>query len=66
MKVAYDAQTDTLTIVLKEDAAVVESDEDRPGVVLDYDVRGDLVSIEILDASKRVTDAGRVEYQSMG
>jgi uncharacterized protein YuzE len=35
-------------------------------VVLDYDVRGDLVSIEILDASKRVTDAGRVEFQSMG
>lgn len=66
MKVAYDAQTDTLTIVLKEDVTVAESDEDRPGVVLDYDVRGDLVSIEILDASKRVTDTGRVDFQSTG
>jgi hypothetical protein len=28
------------------------------------DARGDLVSIEILDASKRVTDAGRVTFDS--
>jgi hypothetical protein len=34
--------------------------------MLDYDARGDLVSIEILDASKRVTDAGKVDFQSTG
>ena len=36
MKVTFDAETDTLTIILR-DARVVESDEDKPGVVLDYD-----------------------------
>lgn len=55
MKVSYDAETDTLTVVLR-DAKVAESDEDKPGVVLDYDDDGNLVSIEILDASTRVTD----------
>ena len=64
MKVTYDGRTDTLTIVLKEGVAVADSDEGRPGVILDYDVRGDLVSLEILDASKRVTDAGRVEFEA--
>lgn len=63
MKISYDPRTDTLSLVLKEDAAVAESDEDKPGVILDYDQRGDLVSMEILDASRRVTDAAKIEFQ---
>ncbi|MDW8312990.1 MAG: DUF2283 domain-containing protein [Burkholderiales bacterium] len=63
MKIAYDRQTDTLTVILREDAAVAESDEDKPGVILDYDEQGNLVSLEVLDASTRVTDARRIEYQ---
>ena len=66
MKVRYDRTTDTLSVILKDDAAVTESDEEKPGVILDYDERGDLVSLEILDASRRVTDARRIEYQSTG
>ena len=62
MKVSYDARTDTLSVVLKDNAAVAESDEDKPGVILDYDQAGDLVSLEILDASKRVTEAKKVEF----
>jgi uncharacterized protein YuzE len=50
MKVAHDIATDTLTVVLR-DAAVAESDESRPGVVLDYDDGGRLVAIEILHYS---------------
>ncbi|MGC2109880.1 MAG: DUF2283 domain-containing protein, partial [Candidatus Korobacteraceae bacterium] len=34
-----------------------------PGVILDYDERGDLVFMEILDASKRVTEARKMEFQ---
>ena len=63
MKVTYDPSTDTLNVTLREDAQVAESDEDKPGVILDYDSDGNLVSLEILDASKRVTDARKVEFQ---
>jgi Protein of unknown function (DUF2283) len=41
MRASYDARTDTLSIILKVDAAVVES-EDKPGVILDYDEDGNL------------------------
>jgi uncharacterized protein YuzE len=63
VKIAYDARTDTLTVVLKEGVPVAESDEDKPGVILDYDDEGNLLSLEVLDASRRVTDARRIEYQ---
>jgi uncharacterized protein YuzE len=42
---------------------VVESDEDKPGVILDYDDGGNLVSLEILDASHRVKAPSQIEYQ---
>jgi len=64
MKVSYDPKTDTLTIVLKDGVTVAESDEDKPGVILDYDEQGNLVSLEILDASKSVTDARKIEFQA--
>ena len=41
MKVNYDKRTDTLSIILKENADVVESDEEKAGVILDYDDKGD-------------------------
>jgi uncharacterized protein YuzE len=63
MKVNYDQGSDTLTIILRDDVAIAESEEDRPGVVLDYDADGGLVSVEILQAS-RVTDARRIEYEA--
>ncbi len=66
MKVTYDRKTDTLSVLLQERVAVAESDEDKPGVILDYDEFGNLVSLEILDASKRVTDAGKIEYEAAG
>jgi uncharacterized protein YuzE len=62
MKVTYDRETDTLTIVFAE-TLVAESDEDKPGIILDYDAEGNLVSLEILDASRRVAAPGRIEYE---
>ena len=64
MKVSYDSKTDTLSVILREDTPVAESDEDKPGVILDCDDDGNLVSLEILDASKRVTEARKIEYQA--
>ena len=62
MKTVYDPHTDTLTIQLA-DAPVAESDEDKPGVILDYDDRGNLVRIEILDASTRIADTRHMDFE---
>lgn len=62
MKVIYDRETDTLTIIFT-DAPVAESDEDKPGVILDYDAYGNLISLEILDASRRVALPSGIEYR---
>jgi uncharacterized protein YuzE len=62
VKVIYDRETDTLTVIFAE-TPVAESDEDKPGVILDYDASGNLVALEILDASRRVTSPSRIEYQ---
>ncbi len=63
MKVIYDPKTDTLNIIFKEETAIAESDEDKPGVILDYDADGNLVSLEILDASTRVSETRKIEFQ---
>jgi uncharacterized protein YuzE len=62
MKVVYDPETDTLTVIFAE-TIIAESDEEKAGVILDYDSVGNLVSLEILDASHRVTMPTRMEYQ---
>jgi len=62
MKVIYDPETDTLTVIFK-DTPVAESDEDKDGVILDYDAQGHLVSLEILDASRRVTKPQGIEFE---
>jgi len=51
MKVNYDAKTDTLTVVFR-DVPVAESDEDKPGVILDYDATGNIVATEVFDVSR--------------
>ena len=61
MKVTCDPQVDVLRIVLSEQP-VEESDEDKPGVILDYDKAGNLVGLEILDASKRMANPRSLEY----
>ncbi len=62
MNITYDPKTDTLTVILKP-RPVAESDEDKPGVILDYDKAGDLVSLEILDASKRIPDFDTIQFR---
>jgi len=65
MKVDYDGETDTLTVTLRE-GVVAESDEDKSGVILDYDEAGNLLSIEVLDASQRVEEPRSVTFSLNG
>ena len=65
MKVTYDPEVDVLRILLT-DAPVEESDEDKPGVILDYDKDGNVVGLEILEASKRIPNPRSVEYAVTG
>ena len=53
MKLNYHAETDSLYIDLSEQPSA-ESREISEGVVLDYDAKGNLVGIDIDNASKKV------------
>ncbi|MBI3992505.1 MAG: DUF2283 domain-containing protein [Candidatus Lambdaproteobacteria bacterium] len=61
MRVTYDPEVDVLRILFSN-AAIEESDEDKPGVILDYDKDGNVVGLEILDASTRVDNPTAVEF----
>jgi len=64
VKVTYDADVDVLRILLS-DAAIEESHEDKPGVILDYDKEGNVVGLEILEASKGIPNPQSVDYYSV-
>ncbi len=53
MKLAYYSDTDSLYIDLAEHPSV-ESREISEGIVLDYDAEGNLVGIDIDNASRKV------------
>lgn len=63
MNVKYNAKTDTLTVIFRH-APVAESDEEKPGVILDYDEAGNILAIEVLDASRRVEEPSVVTMQN--
>lgn len=61
MKVTYDSEVNVLR-VLFSDARIQESDEDKPGVILDYDAAGNVVGLEILNASQRVDNPRAMNF----
>jgi uncharacterized protein YuzE len=52
MKLKVDQAADALYLTI-EDSPIVESQEVSPGVILDFNARGEVVGIEILGLSKR-------------
>lgn len=54
MRLKIDKENDALYFRLDE-AAIVESEEAQPGVILDFDKDGRVVGIEILALSTRTT-----------
>jgi uncharacterized protein YuzE len=65
MKIKYDAEVDIMRIIFNEDI-IAESDEEKSGIIMDYDINGNVVGIEILDASKKIPDTNSVEYEKAG
>jgi len=65
MKILYDPEVDILRIVFN-DLPVEESDEEKPGLILDYDKNGNIVGVEILNASNRVENPRALEYAVAG
>lgn len=56
MKVHYDPQVDAVYLQLG-DSEVVESEELRPGIVVDLDNQDRVVAIEILHVRKQFPEA---------
>jgi uncharacterized protein YuzE len=65
MKVFYDPDVDVLRIIFSSHA-IEESDEDKPGVIIDYDGDGNIVGLEVLEASKRIENPRSLEYAVVG
>jgi len=63
VKVKYDPQVDVLRIRLGG-APIEESEQIEPGIIVDYDEQGNVVGIEILDASERIQRVQTATEQS--
>jgi uncharacterized protein YuzE len=57
MRVHFDPESDALYFRL-DDSRIVESEEVKPGIVLDFNEQNQMVGVEILDAGKWVPEAG--------
>ena len=53
MRIHYDEKVDALYLRL-DDSKVVESEEVKPGIVLDFNAKKQVVGIEVLDLKRRV------------
>ncbi|MDP1623335.1 MAG: DUF2283 domain-containing protein [Bacteroidales bacterium] len=62
MKIKYDKEVDILYIRLS-DEQIGESNEDKPGIILDYNNAGNIIGIEVLNASKKMPQPMKFEYE---
>ncbi|NLX12053.1 MAG: DUF2283 domain-containing protein [Phycisphaerales bacterium] len=66
MKLKIDHEADALYLSLSEQPAT-ESEEVSPGIIVDYDEKGQAVGIEMLHLSKRASgaDIQRLLFESV-
>jgi uncharacterized protein YuzE len=62
MKVHFDEKTDALYFRL-DDSKIVESEEVKPGIILDFNGKNQVVGVEILNVKKRVPEASLKEMK---
>lgn len=56
MKVHFDEKSDALYFRL-DDSKIIESEEVKPGVILDFNAKKQVVGVEILNVKERVPEA---------
>jgi len=62
MNIKFNKEADAIYLRLS-DAEIAESDEDKPGIVIDYDIDGNIVGIEVLHASHKIGKPGSLVYE---
>lgn len=62
MNIKFDKEADAIYLKFS-DAEVAESDEEKPGIVIDYDKNGNIVGIELLEASKKTDNPSSLNYE---
>ncbi|MDJ1168695.1 DUF2283 domain-containing protein [Roseofilum sp. BLCC_M154] len=53
MKIQFDEQSDALYLRL-DNSTIIESEEVKPGIILDYNEHNQVVGVEILNLNHRV------------
>lgn len=62
VKLRYEPTKDILTLTLRENAPIIDVAEDAAGTVFGYDRQGELVVIEIFDATQHVHKLKDIEW----
>ena len=63
MKLHYDSEADALYVRFS-DHKILESEEVRPGLILDFDEEGRIVGMEMLDVRKQMPPDAIVNFQA--
>ena len=61
MKVIYYSKIDALSILFNA-TPITESSVSNPGIIMDYDKDGNLIGLEIIDASVSIKNPSSLEY----
>lgn len=62
MNIKFDKEVDIVYLRFSN-AEIAESDEEKSGIIIDYDKDGAVVGIEVLDASKKMQKPGSLVYE---
>jgi uncharacterized protein YuzE len=64
MRIRYDDKVDALYLEL-DDSEVVDSDEVKPGIVVDFNAKEEVVGIEVLDFKRRISEADLKQLKAL-
>ena len=62
MRIKYDKENDILYLSFL-DNKIIESDEQKPGIIIDYDENDNMVGLEILNATEKIGKPGNITYE---